>query len=82
MKRKTKAKAMTLREILAITTFDGDVELINECNETLLSLTYLDNNVCSLDKLLSDNLLDRTVLGVEKFPGFISFRLEGVEDAE
>lgn len=80
--RKTRAKAMTLREILEHTPLDGDVEIINECNETLLSLTHIDNNVCSLDKVLSDDLLNRIVLGVETAPGFVSFRLEGVEDAE
>ena len=80
--KKNKVIVMTLRQVLGHTKLEGDVEIINECNETLVLFSNVDNNVCGLDKLLSDDMLDRKVLGVETAPGFISFRLEGVEDAE
>ena len=72
----------TLREALSYYRLEGDVEIINECNETLLVATDVDENVCGLDKLLSDELLDREVLSSGSRDNRLMIKISGVEDAE
>ena len=49
MKKKVNiAKTLTLGEMLGMVQLVGDVEITNECNETLLIASMVDLNVCSL----------------------------------
>ena len=72
----------TLREALSYYRVEGDVEIINECNETLLMATDVDENVCGLDKILSDEVLDREVLSSGVRDNRLLIKISGVEDAE
>lgn len=72
----------TLGEALSYYRVDGDVEIINECNETLLIATDVDENVCGLDKILSDEVLDREVLSSGVRDNRLLIKISGVEDAE
>lgn len=72
----------TLGEALSYYRVDGDVEIINECNETLLVATDVDENVCGLDKILSDEVLDREVLSSGVRDNRLLIKISGVEDAE
>lgn len=72
----------TLREALSFYKIEGDVEVINECNETLFIATDVEDNVCGLDKLLSDELLDREVLSSGSRDNRLMIKISGVEDAE
>ena len=72
----------TLGEALSYYRVEGDVEIINECNETLLIATDVDENVCGLDKLLSDEVLDREVLSSGVRDNRLLIKISGVEDAE
>lgn len=72
----------TLREALSYYRVEGDVEIINECNETLLMATDVDENVCGLDKILSDEVLDREVLSSGVRDNRLLIKVSGVEDAE
>lgn len=72
----------TLGEALSHYRVDGDVEIINECNETLLIATDVDENVCGLDKILSDEVLDREVLSSGVRDNRLLIKISGVEDAE
>lgn len=74
---------LTLGDMLAsIPGLIGDVEIINECNETLLTASYVDDNVCPLHKVLSADLLARRILNYGVRDGRALFKVEGVEDAE
>lgn len=72
----------TLGEALSYYRVEGDVEIINECNETLLIATDVDENVCGLDKILSDEVLDREVLSSGVRDNRLLIKISGVEDAE
>ena len=72
----------TLGEALSYYRVEGDVEIINECNETLLIATDVDENVCGLDKILSDKVLDREVLSSGVRDNRLLIKISGVEDAE
>ena len=72
----------TLGEALSYYRVEGDVEIINECNETLLIATDVDENVCGLDKLLSDDVLNREVLSSGVRDNRLLIKISGVEDAE
>ena len=76
------ATILTLRDMVGNKDLMGDIEIINECNETLLTLSYTEDNVCSLDKTLADELLDRVVLNFGTRDGRTLFKIEGVEDAD
>ena len=76
------ATRLTLRDMVSAQQLIGDVEIINECNETLITLSFVEDNVCPLTNTLSNDLLDRTVLSFGTRDGRALFRLEGVEDAE
>lgn len=76
------ATILTLRGLLDSANIVGDIEIINECNETLLTLSYVEDNVCSLNKTLSDDLLSRPILSYGTRDGRTLFKLEGVEDAD
>lgn len=71
-----------LREALSFYKIDGDVEIINECNEPLLVATDVEDNVCGLDKILGDELLDREVLSSGMRDNRLMIKISGVEDAE
>lgn len=73
---------LTLGDMLAsIPGLIGDVEIINECNETLLTASYVEDNVCPLFKVLSKELLDRKIINYGVRDGRALFKVEGVEDA-
>lgn len=76
------ANRLTLRDMLVGRELSGDIEIINECNETLLTLSFTEDNVCSLAKTLSSDLLDRAVLHFGVRDDRVLFKIEGVEDAE
>lgn len=83
MKRKINiGGTMTLGEMLGMSELIGDVEIINECNETLLIASYVDENVCNLANVLSEDLLERTVLNYGTRDNRTLFKVSGVEDAE
>ena len=76
------ATPLTLGDMLNHAKVVGDVEIINECNETLLTLGYIENNVCSLNKTLNKELLERPIISFGAQDGLTLFKVEGVEDAE
>ena len=78
----TVATLPTLGDLLNQTKIIGDIEIINECNETLLTLSYIDDNVCSLDKTLNPELLSRPILSFGTRDNRTLFKVEGLEDAE
>lgn len=83
MKRKIDiGGTMTLGEMLNMSSLIGDVEIINECNETLLIASYVDENVCPLSSVLAEDLLERTVLNYGTRDNRTLFKVSGVEDAE
>ena len=76
------AEALTLGDLIGNREMMGDIEIMNECNETLATLAYVDDNVCPLNKILAKELLDRAVLSFGTRDGRTVFRIEGVEDAD
>ena len=85
MKEKAKiavAEALTLGDLIGSRPIQGDIEIINECNETLLTLAYVEDNVCFLYKTLSKDLLARQVLSQGVRDGRLLIKIEGVEDAD
>ncbi len=82
MKDKTNNNDLTLGDMLDMVPIVGDVEITNECNETLLVAGYVDMNVCPLTDVLSDRLLGRKLLSYGSVDGRTLFKVEGMEDAE
>lgn len=82
MKKKEIAKMLTLGEMLDMVQLVGDVEITNECNETLLIASLVDLNVCSLTKVLNKELLERQLLSYGSVDGRTLFKVSGMEDAE
>ena len=83
MSELTKARIFTLREMLgSMSRLTGDVEILNECNETLITAVWVEDNVVPLDRVLSDSLLDREVLSYGTRDNRTIFRVRGEEDAE
>lgn len=76
------AEAFTLGDLLGMQNIHGDIEIINECNETLLTLVYIDDNVCPLTKTLSADLLARKILSQGVADNRLFIKVEGVEDAD
>ena len=76
------ARALTLGDMLSIAEIVGDIEIINECNETLLIASYVDENVCPLTNVLSNSLLERRLISTGVRDNRTLFKVEGVEDAE
>lgn len=74
------ASPLTLRDLLS-TAIIGEVEIINECNETLLA-TRATVSVVPLSKVLSDELLDREIITYGSENGETIFKVKGMEDAE
>lgn len=78
-----KQRVFTLGEMLgSMSRLMGDVEIRNECNETLISASWVDDNVVPLDRVLSDDLLSREVMFWGTQDGRTVFKVRGVEDAE
>ena len=75
-------RRLTLGDMIGNRAMMGDIEIVNECNETLLSLAYAEDNVCPFGKTLSKELLNRTVLSFGTRDGRTMFKVEGVEDAD
>lgn len=76
-------EAFTLGDMLGgASKITGDIEILNECNETLLTLWDIDEYVCSLTKTLSQELLSRSVLRYGVRDGRTIFIVSGMEDAE
>ena len=82
MKRTIEPAKLTLRDMLGMNKIMGDVEIINECNETLVTLAYVEDNVCPLEAVLSDELLDRPIITFGTRDNRMLFKLVGMEDAE
>ena len=78
----TEAALLTLRDMVSHTNLIGDVEIVNECNETLITISYPEDNVCPLTDTLSETLLNRAVLSFGTRDGRTLFKLEGVDDAD
>ena len=76
------ATALTLGDMLGMTQLMGDVEIINECNETLVVLSYVEDNVCSLENVLSPELLNRELMSYGVRDNRALFKVRGVEDAD
>ena len=76
------AKTLTLGEMLEMVQLVGDVEITNECNETLLIASMVDLNVCALTKVLDKELLERQLLSYGSIDGRTMFKVAGMEDAE
>lgn len=74
-------KRTTLREMLELLRVDNTLYIYNECNEGLVTLAQVDENVLPLDKALNDSLLDRKVLNCGVYSGAVQISLEGVDDA-
>ena len=73
---------LTLRDMLSMNRIIGDVEIINECNETLITLAYVEDNVCPLERVLSTELLDRPIVSFGTRDNRMLFKVSGVDDAE
>ena len=79
--REEAATPLTLGDI--VDEFAGDIEIVNECNETLVKIVASDENVCSLKKVLCKELLNRTILKHYVLgPDLFVIKIEGVEDAD
>ena len=76
------ATALVLRDLVGGRQIGGDIEIANECNETLITVSYVEDNVCTLDKTLSEELLDRRVINYGVRDNRMLIKLEGLEDAE
>ena len=82
MVQEKRSNILTLGDMLeSFPSLLGDVEIINECNETLLIASYVEDNVCPLSKVLSTELLGRRLLNYGVRDGRALFKVEGVEDA-
>lgn len=81
-KRVEVATALTLGDMFGMTQLMGDVEIINECNETLIIASYVEDNVVSLDKVLSHDLLNRELMSYGVRDNRAVFKVKGMEDAE
>lgn len=79
---KDKDTKLTLGDMIEMAGLVGDIEIINECNETLLVAGYVDMNVCPLTKVLSKDLLERRLISYGSVDGRTMFKVEGEEDAE
>lgn len=75
------AKPLTLRDLLS-TAVVCEVTILNECNEILLATKNTALNVVTLDKVLSDELLDREIISYGAENNEAIFKVKGVEDAE
>jgi len=73
---------LRLGDMLDMARLVGDIEIINECNETLLIASYVDENVCPLTKVLAKDLLAREVINYGTRDDRTLFKIKGVEDAE
>ncbi len=73
---------LTLRDMLSMNRIIGDVEIINECNETLVTLAYVEDNVCPLERVLAVELLDRPIVSFGTRDNRMLFKVAGVDDAE
>ena len=76
------AEPLNLGDIVGTYELQGDIEIINECNETLITISYIENNVCTLNKILNPELLARRVLMQGVRDGRLLIKIEGVEDAD
>ena len=76
------ATALTLADLVGDRRIQGDIELINECNEMLITVSYVEDNVCPLSKTLASELLNRRVLHYGVRDGRMLIQVEGVEDAD
>ena len=76
------ATTPTLGDMLSATSVVGDIEIINECNETLLIISYVEDNVCPLTKVLDNQLLERELVYFGTRDGRTIFKVKGMEDAE
>ena len=72
---------LTLGDLIGSRYIEGDIEIVNECNETLIIVSYVEDNVCPLDKTLNEELLDRRIIGQGVRDGRLFIKVEGVEDA-
>lgn len=78
-----RSRIFTLGEMLgSLSQLMGDIEIRNECNETIISASYVEDNVVPLDRVLSDDLLSREVLFWGTQDNRTIFKVRGVEDAE
>lgn len=75
------ARPFTLREMLE-TLNSQDVTVINEVNETLISMTEVQFYVNKPTKVLKDELLNRNVISYAASAGDLVIKVEGEEDAE
>ena len=82
MKKDKENHQMSLGDILNTIKPSGELEVINECYELLVTFAYVSEPVCSLDKILSKEFLARKVLNIKVDPNVTSIRIEGVEDAD
>ena len=71
----------TLREMLGLLKINNRLYITNECNEGLLTLIQVEDNVLPLEKALSDDLLDRRVINCGVYDAIIEVQVEGVDDA-
>ena len=75
------AEPFTLGDLIGSLNIEGDIEIINECNETLVTLAYVEDNVCDLQQILNEDLLGRMVLKQGVRDGRMLIKVEGLEDA-
>ena len=76
------AESFRLKDLIGGNRIEGDIEIINECNETLLMLSFVEDNVCTLEKTLHPDLLSRKILNTGVRDGRLLIKIEGVEDAD
>lgn len=76
-------RVFTLREMLGSQTrLVGEVEILNECNESIMRLCDVEQYVAPIANYLKDELLDREVLSYGMQFGAMTLVVRGVEDAE
>ena len=75
------AKPMTLGDVLSISKMDN-ITILNELNECLIELTYINSCVAPCSKYLSEELLNRPVVATGINGDEFVIKVAGEEDAE
>lgn len=77
-----KARILTLREIICSQTkVIGNIEIRNECNETLIEMDR-QYPVIPIERLIHPDILAREVLSVFAIGDVLVFKVRGDDDVE
>lgn len=78
----TKTRILTLREIICSQTkVIGNIEIRNECNETLIEMDR-QFPVISIERVIHPDILAREVLGIFAIGDVLVFKVRGDDDID